>query len=172
MISIRFVGIDPSTSGTGLVILDQFGKVVEAVELKAIENNDDDPKRFRDLAERIRKHLVPATDRVAIEGFSFGSRGQGVSVMYGVGWLIRDMLNENHFKWGEVPPKSLAQFITGNGNANKVARFEPTKEKWGFENKSNNIIDAHGLARIVYSMYNHDGLLKYEQTVLKKLKKI
>lgn len=169
---MRFVGIDPSTAGTGLVILSHEGEVIEAVSLKAIKSNDDDPKRFRDLANRLRKHLNPSTDRVLIEGFSFGSKGQGVSVMYGVGWLIRDMLNEHGFKWSEIPPKTLKKFISNNGNAKKPDLIQPTKDKWGFESKSNDIVDAYGLSRIAYSMYNHEGLLKYEQDVLRKLKKI
>lgn len=170
--NMRFAGIDPSTSGTGLVILDHEGNVIEAVSLKAIKNNDDDPKRFRDLANRIRKHLNPSTDRVLIEGFSYGSKGQGVSVMYGVGWLIRDMLNEHGFKWLEIPPTTLKKFISGKGNAAKPALVKPSKDKWEFESESNDIIDANGLARIGFSMYNHDGLLKYEQEVLRGIKKI
>lgn len=169
---MRFVGIDPSTAGTGLAIIDHEGNLVEAVSLKAIKSEDDDPRRFRDLANRLRKHMNPSIDRVLIEGFSFGSKGQGVSVMYGVGWLIRDMLNEHGFKWSEIPPKTLKKFISNNGNAKKADLIQPTKDKWGFEHKSNDVIDAYGLSRIAYSMYNHEGLLKYEQDILKKIKKI
>lgn len=169
---MRFIGIDPSTAGTGLVIFDEEGLVVEALVLKAIENNDDDPKRFRDLATRLRKHLNPATDKVLIEGFSFGSKGRGVSIAYGVGWIIRDMLNENYITWMDIPPKTLKKFISNNGNAAKKDLVKPTLDKWGFTHKSNDVVDAYGLAKIAYHMYNHDGLLKYEQEVLKKLKKI
>lgn len=169
---MRFVGVDPSTSGTGLCIFDSDGSLIEAVSLKAIKNNDDDPKRFRDLANRLRKHMNPSTDIVMIEGFSYNSVGRGVSVTYGVGWLIRDMLNEHGFRWLDIPPKTLKKFISGNGNANKKMLEAPTKEKWGFESKSNDIIDAYGLAKIAYSMYNHEGLLKYEQDILRKLRKI
>lgn len=170
MRDIRFVGIDPSLSGTGLVVLDEEGQVVEAVSLKA--GKEDDPLRFMKLAKRIRKHLNPATDRVIIEGFSFGSRGAGVSKMYGIGWTIRILLEEEVFHWTEVAPTALKKFASNKGNAKKEDLVLPVYKKWGFETDSNDILDAYVLAKIAYSMYNHDGLLVYEQEVLKKIKKI
>lgn len=167
---MRFVGIDPSTAGTGLVVLSEDGKVIDSVSLKA--GKEDDPLRFMKLTKRIRKHLNPATDRVLIEGFAYGAKGKGVSVLYGLGWCIRIMLTEEVFKWEEVAPTALKKFASGKGNAKKEDLVLPVYKKWGFESSSNDITDAFVLAKIGWSMYNHGDLLEYEKEVLKKLKRV
>lgn len=167
---IRYVGIDPSLAGSGLVILDNGANVLEEVSLKA--GTEDDPLRFMKLTQRIRKHLNPATDRVLIEGFSFGSRGKGVSSMYGIGWCIRIMLTQEVFKWEEVPPASLKKFASNKGNAKKEDLVLPVFKKWGFESSSNDITDGYIMARMAWSMHNPDGLLEYEKEVLKKIKRV
>lgn len=168
--SVRYVGVDPSLSGTGLVILDEDGQVVEAVSLKA--GKEDDPLRFMEVTKRIRKHLNPATDKVLIEGFSLGSRGAGVSKMFGIGWTIRIMLTEEVFQWQEVPPTSLKKFASNKGNAKKEDLVLPVYKKWGFETVSNDILDAYVLSKMAWSMYNPENLLTYEEEVLKKIKKV
>lgn len=167
---VRYVGIDPSLAGSGLVILSESGEVIEAESLKA--GKEDDPLRFMKLTNRIRKHLNPATDRVLIEGFSFGSRGAGVSKMYGIGWTIRIMLTEEVFKWEEVAPTALKKFASNKGNAKKEDLVLPVFKKWGFESSSNDITDAYVLSKMAWSMYNPEGLLEYEKEVLKKIKRV
>src|SRR5690606_34846410 len=133
---------------------------------------EDDPLRFMKLAKRLRKHLNPATDRVLIEGFSFGSKGKSVSIMYGVGWCFRMMLENEEFKWQEVPPTSVKKFASNKGNAKKEELVLPVYKKWGFESDVNDIVDAYIMARMAWSMYNPEGLLEYEKEVLKKIKKV
>lgn len=123
------------------------------------------------LSKRIRKHLIPATDRVLIEGFSFGSRGAGVSKMFGIGWTIRIMLEEEHFKWTEAAPTTVKKFASNKGNAKKEDLVLPVYKKWGFESSSNDITDAFIMAKMAWGMYNPDELLEYEKEVLKKIKK-
>lgn len=166
---IRFIGIDPS-SKTGFVILDYDGNVVEAVEIEA--ENVTDPARIVELTKRVRKHLDPTTDKVLIEGFSYGSKGKAVDFQYGLGWTIRASLYINKIGYLDIPPKTLKKFVTGNGNSGKGAMVLPTYKKWGFEHKSDNVIDAYGLARIGWSMYHHENLTNYEKDVLSKLRKI
>lgn len=167
---VRYVGIDPSLSGTGLVILDENANVIEALSLKA--GKEEDPLRFMKLTEKIMKYIDTATDKVVIEGFSFGSRGAGVSKMYGIGWCIRVYLEMNSVQWGEVAPTALKKFASNRGNAKKEDIVLPVFKKWGFEGNSNDITDAYVLARMAWSMYNHEDLLEYEKEVLKKIKKI
>lgn len=170
MEDIRFVGIDPSLKSTGVVILDEKGKVVEQFALPI--GTEEEPQKYMRIAKQIRKHLDPSTDKVLIEAFSFGSKGAGVSKMYGIGWTIRIMLVEQGFKWGEVAPTALKKFASGKGQAKKEDMILPVYKKWGFESTVNDITDAFVLSRVAFSMYNHDGLLAYEKEVLKKLKKI
>lgn len=167
---MNFVGIDPSLSGCGIVKLDQNSNIVEEVELKA--GKQDDPERFMEMWKRVRKYLNPTTDKILIEGFSYGSSGAGVSKLYGLGWLFRIRMVEECFAWQEVPPTSLKKFACNNGRAKKDALVLPIYKKWEYENSSDNIRDAYVLARMAWSMYNHDNLLSYEKEVLKKIKKV
>ena len=170
MRDIRFVGIDPSLSSTGLVILDESAKVIKQISIKA--GKEDDPLRFMTLTAKVRKQLNPETDKVIIEGFSFGSKGAGVSKMYGIGWTLRIMLEQDGFSWTEATPSAVKKFGSNRGNAKKEDLILPVYKKWGFESTVNDITDAYIMARIAYSIYNHDDLLTYEKEVLKKIKKI
>lgn len=152
------------------MILDESANVIEAVSLKG--GKEDDPLRFMKLTGRIEKLLNPATDKVLIEGFSFGSRGRSVSTMYGLGWCIRIMLESNGFKWGEVAPTALKKFASNKGNAKKEDLVLPVYKKWGFESSSNDITDGYVLARMLWSIYNPEGLLEYEKEVLTKIRKV
>ena len=170
MDAVRFVGIDPSLSGCGIVIINESGEVVEATELKA--GKEDDPLRFMILVKRVLKHVDISQDRILIEGFSFGSKGRAVSTMYGLGWCFRIAFTELQAKWQEVPPTSLKKFASNKGNAAKPVVMQMVKKKWGFDHPSDNVNDAYVLAKMAWAMYNHDKLREYEKEVLKKIKKV
>lgn len=162
---IRFVGIDPS-SKTGIVILDSMGEIVLAEEFRSKTSTD--PMRMIDITKQIKVELRPM-DRIAIEGFAYGAKGNAVGLQYGLGWLIRAMMYIEKFSYTEVTPSQLKKFASNRGNAKKEDLVLPIYKKWGFENSSDNVRDAFVLARMVYSMYNHEGLVGYEQDVLKKI---
>jgi crossover junction endodeoxyribonuclease RuvC len=162
----RYVGIDPSTK-TGFVILNEQGEVIEQKEL--ITNVEGDPQRFMDLAKQIINHLW-FNDIITIEGFSYGSKGQGVSTQYGIGWLIRAELIRNGYTYTEVSPKSLKKFTTGNGNEKKENMVIPIYKKWGFESHSDNIRDAYVLSQIAKALNEEEGLTGYQKDVIEKVK--
>ena len=165
----RFVGIDPSTK-LGFVILDYHGNTIESIEIKA--SDDDDPERMINLAKRVRKHLNPTTDKIAIEGFSYGSKGRGVSVQYGIGWIVRAMLFIEKIPFTEVAPTALKKYASGMGTIKKENMIMPIYKKWGFESSSDNVRDAYVLAHIIRGCYFHDDLTNYQIEVLKNVKKV
>ena len=176
---MRFVGIDPSISGTGLVILDEKGDIVIDVSIKT--KVEGDPARFIDIAEQVFSYLNPKTDIVLIEGYAFGAKGQGVSIMYGIGWTIRLMLHQSLYSWGEIPPTQVKKFGTNKGNIKKDLMPPFIEERWGYvppkktprsKKHDDDVLDAYILARIGYHMYNHEGLLEHEKEVLSNLPKI
>ena len=164
----RYVGLDLSTK-TGLVILDENAKVVveEEIEIK----NTDDPERMNLIWERIKNHINLKTDTITIEGFSFGSKGQGTDFQYGIGWIVRLMLHLENKQYIDVPPTVLKKFISGKGNAAKDALILPLYKKWGYEHSSDNVRDAYGLARIGYSIDHIDELNMLEKGVINDLLK-
>jgi crossover junction endodeoxyribonuclease RuvC len=162
----RYVGIDPSTK-TGLVILNRDGEIINQEEVKSKLKSD--PDRFVDLTESILEELHP-NDIIAIEGFSYGSRGRGVSTQYGIGWLIRAELYKRGYEYIEVSPSAVKKFATGKGNEKKENMVLPIFKKYKFESSSDNIRDAYILARIAMALNGSDELLGYQKEVIKNIK--
>ena len=163
----RYVGIDPSTK-TGLVILDEDGTILLQKEISSELN--DDPQRFIDVAHTVDSY-VTMFDKIMIEGFSFGSKGRGVSTQYGFGWIIRSTLLQNNCSYTEVTPTALKKFATGTGTIKKENMILPIFKKWGFENDSDNIRDAYVLAMIGRYLDGLEEPTKYQADVLKAVRK-
>jgi crossover junction endodeoxyribonuclease RuvC len=161
---MRFVGIDPSTK-TGLVILED-NKVHTAVEITSKEKRD--PHRFMDIAKTVMKYITEH-DVICIEGFSYSSRGAGVSVQYGIGWILRAELIKAGLNYYEVPPSSVKKFATGKGNAKKDELVLPIYKRWGFEHESDNVRDAFVLAQIAQALLGQAELTKFQQEALNKI---
>ena len=162
---MRYVGIDPSLS-TGLLII-QDGRVQTEEEIKtktAIE-----PERFMIIANHIIQHLQEG-DIICIEGFSYGSKGRGVSTQYGMGWIIRAELKRNGYNYYEIAPGALKKFATGKGNTSKDEMVLPIYKRWGYEGKTDNIRDAFILAKIAEGLKNQDGLTAFQIDVIKNIK--
>src|SRR5690625_4105234 len=134
----RYVGIDPSTI-TGFYIEDKNEKVI--IETEITTKVKEDPQRFMDIANQIIKYLKDG-DVIVIEGFSYGSRGRGVSTQYGIGWLVRAYLILNGFQYTVVTPGQLKKFATGKGNTSKDNMGVPIYKRWAYEHESDNVRDA------------------------------
>lgn len=154
----RFIGIDPA-SKTGFVALDQDDNVLVAKDLTGVGTKD--PKRIGSLVDEIMRHIEP-NDIICIEGFSFGSKGRGVSFQYGLGYMIRDRLYRMKMGFTEVSPGQLKKFATGKGNTKKDAMAVPIYKRWGFDHSSDNVRDAYVLAQIAKGLHeaNTTGYIK------------
>lgn len=129
-------------------------------------NEKDDLDRFDEIAQKV-KSLVNKTDKVTIEGFSYGSRGRGVSTQYGIGWILRYVLYYAGVDFIEIPPTTLKKFATGKGNAKKEDMILPIYKRYGFEDKSDNVRDAYVLAQIARAL---DGQGQHTKAQLECLK--
>jgi crossover junction endodeoxyribonuclease RuvC len=164
---LRYVGIDPSTK-TGLVVLENDGTICFEVEL--YPEIEEEPQRFMNLAEQVITYLGKQGDFViCIEGFSYGSKGQGVSTQYGIGWLIRAELIRNRYSYTEVSPSAVKKFATGKGNEKKENMVLPIYKHWGFEHPSDNVRDAYVLAQIAKGINGVNKMTKYQTDVIKKI---
>lgn len=162
---MRFVGIDPSTK-TGLVIMDTTKKKMFCHEIKTSVAGD--PQRFMDIAQKVIKRLEPE-DKIIIEGFSFGSKGNAVSIQYGIGWLIRSELLRNGMRYREVSPGGLKKFASGKGNTKKEDLVLPIFKRWGFEHPSDNVRDAFIMAKIAEALSVNTQLTSFQKEVLENI---
>ena len=165
MITIRYIGIDPSTK-TGFVALDEWGQVIHEREITG--ESDKDPKRMVTLTKNIIKELHK-DDVICIEGFSYGSKGRGLSFQFGLGHAIRNAMFSNKIDFTVVAPGQLKKFATGKGNSSKDNMILPIYKRWGYEHDSDNVRDAFILAQIARGLHGHEDLVKYQEEVIKNL---
>jgi crossover junction endodeoxyribonuclease RuvC len=157
-----YVGIDPSTK-TGYVELDENGFVIVAEEIKT--KTKDDPHRMYEIVNLIKPYLK-AEKVAAIEGFSFNSVGRRSDFQYGLGWAIRLMLHGRGVSYVDIAPTELKSYIgvtgwkgeKGNktrltGKEKKAAVMDAVWNRFGYENKSDNITDAFVLAHMARENY-------------------
>ena len=159
---MRYVGLDLSTK-TGLVILDESGNVLTEKEITSKIKTD--PKRMIDLTEQVLNHLKKG-DVIAIEGFSYGSRGKGMAFQFGYGYSVQIELYKNDFKYLIVTPSQVKKFATGKGNASKDNMILPIYKKWNYEHESDNVRDAFVLAQIARATRSKLNLTNYQKEVI------
>src|SRR5690606_22186242 len=110
-------------------------------------------------------------DVIAIEGFSYGSKGRGVAFQFGYGYAVQIALHKNDFNYLIVPPSQVKKFATGIGNASKESMILPIYKRWGYEHESDNVRDAFILAQIARATKISTKLTKYQKEIIDALKK-
>ena len=187
------VGIDPSLTGTGIIVLrnGEPGKALTTKnepKLGTIERVRRIYEQINNVIENLSTCYVNAyigdmrmirwepPSLIVIEGFSYGSKGRGVFDIAYLGWRIREELEryrtEDDIPWLEVSPSHVKQFATGKGNANKEIVLQQVYKRWGVELTDNNQADAYVLAQIGRAYLGEaDDLTDFQQKVIRALKK-
>lgn len=164
---MRYIGLDLSTK-TGFVALDEDGNVLVA---KEIISPFDGAKRMQHLSYLIKQEVEP-DDCVAIEGFSYGSKGRGVDFQYGIGWIIRMWLYDLEILYIEPAPSQIKQFTGAKGNAKKSSVMIEAFKRWGFQHESDNVVDAYVLAQMCRLYHLGGGVPKFQKDILEKVRKL
>lgn len=143
-----YVGIDPSFNGTGVVLLDKNGNIVEQ---KLIKSNPKQSPEERLIDIRNQLSFIPVINNlktVYFEGPSYGSNGQFILQMGALHFIIRILLFENKVDYKIITPGALKKFVTGIGNAKKELMLLKVYKKWGVEFESHDLCDAYSLSRM------------------------
>ena len=147
----KVIGIDPSLTGTAAVIYYADGmhdaKRFPSKPLgKDVRNRN---QRYLDIIRRLFEFLGDEDPLViCVEGYSYGSIGQQNYLGEFGGLLRSDLCVYETAKIFEVAPGTLKKFITGKGNADKVAIVTKTLQQWDAGFSTDDEFDAYGLARI------------------------
>jgi len=174
------IGIDPSLTATGIVVL-RNGKVELAEttknrpELWTIERVKLIYQRIIDIVENLTDgEQWQAPDLIVIEGFSYGSKGRSVFDTAYLGWRIREELerlkNSANTPWIEVTPSQLKKFATSQGTAPKEIILQQIYKRWGVELHDNNQGDAFVLAKIGEAYLSGEALPSFQQEIISALK--
>lgn len=137
------MGVDSSTY-TGLCLLNG-----EQTDTKLLNfPGEKGFQRLQLIAQSFNNMVMEwSPDLVVIEGYAFGNRFTIVKLVE-VGTLIRKTLWDHKIPWYDAPPSLLKKYVTGKGNAKKPDMAAAIKARWGFESKSDDVVDAYGLARL------------------------
>ena len=148
----KVMAIDPSLTGFAICILEKGGKEVYADEKKTkpVKTLKGRVSRMESLVLFADKVVVDyEPDYIFIEGYAFNAKGSSGVTLGELGMLVRSNLITMDIKGlVEVPPTTLKKFITGKGNANKIAVASTLSSKFNKEFKSDNEADAYGLAQL------------------------
>lgn len=147
-VEMNYVGIDPSATGTGLVVMDDVERVLIAEKVTGPKGSKR-IARASSIAEavvRFVKHLDPSNTIVVIEGYAYGNKFS-LATLVEVGTLIRYWLQGAGFTVYEPAPTAVKAFVGVKGS-DKKKMAKAVKEFYGYEHKSHDVIDAYVMARM------------------------
>jgi Holliday junction resolvasome RuvABC endonuclease subunit len=128
--------------------------------------------RLGELEHRITTDLtVYVPDVVAIEGFSYGSKGSSVDQIYGLGWLVRMAVLESGLPLAIIPPSSVKKYATGSGNAKKPDMRMALYQRYQRDIKDDNECDAVWMWLMTRAAYGAEksSMPKAQLEALKKI---
>lgn len=155
-----FVGIDLSLAGSGIVIINENGELVEQKLVVTYKDCYLSPEqRVMDIFDQT-KFVVNITRLkfVCIEGLSYMSVSQTLFERCGLLYMILIHLLKHEIDYLLIPPKTLKKFVTTDGNADKVFIRRVIKCRWGYDFEDDNIADAYGLARMALERIKSKGV--------------
>lgn len=148
------IGIDPSLTGTGVVVL-KGGKLVEKHLIKSKKGDGgylSEVERLNTIRDDVMKIItIHNPDIVCMEGLAFMARNTTALVqLAGLNYLIRSAVVEHKDKadWTIVAPSSLKKFITGKGTGQKDLVMLEIYKRYGVSMDDNNVADAYALAMV------------------------
>jgi crossover junction endodeoxyribonuclease RuvC len=145
---MRVLGIDASTK-TGLAVLDGDESFVKLLHIEGIEGFE----RLQLIAVNFDHFLEARKPDVAfIEEYALGLQKSGSTIItqIEIGTILRVGLHHHGIPWRMIRPSTLKLWVggPGQGGMNKDGMAEYVAARWGFKNKSNDIVDAYALARM------------------------
>lgn len=148
---LYYVGIDPSYSSTGFVVLDQESNTpLVAVTIRAGNPKDPFIKRMQRLLDRISElmiHLDRENTLVCMEGAAFASEF-GAFKLGKLSGVLEYYLGSNNIPYCLVAPTYVKKVATSNGAATKDQVIAGVRYRWGYKNSNNDINDAYVMAQI------------------------
>ena len=174
---ISIAGLDPSLTGTGVVILNadsKIGHTSELIRTKKAEGTYGELFRLREIRDKACDMIDAAgCSLVVMEGLAFMARNTTALVqLSALNYLIRDRLQNLCIPFVIVAPSTLKKFVTGKGNAKKDSMYLETYKRFGVSFTDDNLCDAYGLAKVGEAILLDDpsGLPQFQLEAVKLLK--
>lgn len=147
-----YVGIDPSFTATGVVVLDATGAVLACTALKLPKEGDYLQRSIALRNEVFELITSCGTGRepphVAIESYAYSNKFT-LAMLVTLGTVLRMALLDRGWPYVEPSPSAVKSFALMPSKSPKGAK--PVKEAerlWGFKHKSKDVVDAYVMAQI------------------------
>lgn len=154
-----YVGIDPSYTATGVVVLDGHGIVLNASSIKLPGEGASNLDRAIAITNGVQAAVedsAPGAEvrMVGIEGYSLGSKYQ-VAMLVTLGTTLRLRFRALQWPYIEPTPTQVKVYalmnpkkgVKGKVVYSKDKPFKEVAEHWGFVHKSGDVVDAYVLAQ-------------------------
>jgi Holliday junction resolvasome RuvABC endonuclease subunit len=154
---MRSLGIDVSTSATGIVLLDSGGGLVheQSISFPKLKGIQRSRAIVTEVMQVTSSMMVP-DDKIVLEGYSLNMKNAAsVIPLVEIGALLRFMLQLDGLGWYDPRAGELKEFVTGKGNSPKSVIMMWVLKRWGHTSIDDNTADAYGCAMM--------GLTKFEQ---------
>ena len=150
---MQSLGIDLSTTATGLVLLEAADGLSgphvlleREIKVKKLTGMARHRAIVTDVMETVIQHLPV---RIVIEGYGLNTKhASSIVPLVELGGLLRFMLHLDELEWLDPRPSQVKKFATGNGAAPKDQVMMHVLKRWGHTSKSNNTADAFVCAAI------------------------
>lgn len=150
---MKCLGLDPSATSTGLVLLEGDEVLVNSrLRLPKLKGMERAAEQARQLIRTLQEHGWP--DVAAVETPFVGRNPKVHAQLVEVGTLLRFPLWSEGVPTCLVKPSQLKEFL-GASSKGKVSVGEKVRDIYGFEHKSDDIVDAYALARIAQASKSH-----------------
>jgi len=159
----RILALDLSLTRTGVCRPDGETSCIVTGALRGM-------KRIDAIARQVHALALDA-DFVAIEGYSFGSKGRSIFDVAELGGCIRFLLYRLRVPFVDVPPSTLKKYATGKGNAPKDAMISAAIRRFDFAGSDNNEADAYLLWCMARQAYG-DPVAKVPQVQAEAVGKV
>lgn len=151
------LGLDLSTSATGIVLLGETGGNGPPLLLYE-EEFKPKPHGLTGKREIAVKVMTTIRDKkptiIVLEGYGLNLKNASSIVpLIELGGIVRLMLHLDGLAWYAPTPGECKKFSTGKGNSPKDIVMMHVYKRWQYEAKTNNLADAYvcaamGLARL------------------------
>lgn len=136
--------LDLSLRRTGFTIMDSKANILHQEVFKTDKMRG--MQRLYFIKSRVIQKLNELkVTKVALEGYSFGSKGAAVVSLGELGGTVRMALFENKYEYIDCSPSSLKAYTTGKGNADKDQMRASVLAKYGIDYDDDNVCDSYAL---------------------------
>jgi crossover junction endodeoxyribonuclease RuvC len=154
----RILAADLSLTSTGIAVNG---------ETRTIRTNLRGAERLDYIASRVVGMAVAhAVELVALEGYSFGSKGRAVFSIGELGGCVRLELHRAGIPFVDVSPSSLKKYATGKGNCGKDDMIETAIRRFAFAGHGNDEADAWLLLKMAEAAYSDAPRAAYQAQAL------